>query len=67
MIESISISSIATYDENKAEKLENLKKINFIYGGNGSGKTTISLKIFTNHIMERLLPFILSNERPTKN
>lgn len=41
MIEQISIKNIATYDETGVS-FENMKLINFIYGGNGSGKTTIS-------------------------
>lgn len=41
MIEQINIKNIATYD-NKGVSFENMKLINFIYGGNGSGKTTIS-------------------------
>lgn len=41
MIESISLSNIATYSPEKAEVI-NLKPINFIYGANGAGKTTIS-------------------------
>ncbi|HIH5240450.1 TPA: AAA family ATPase [Raoultella ornithinolytica] len=41
MIESISLSNIATYRSDKSEVI-NLKKINFIYGANGAGKTTIS-------------------------
>lgn len=41
MLDSISIRNIATFDETGAI-LTNLKKINFIYGVNGSGKTTIS-------------------------
>lgn len=41
MIESISLSNIATYRPDKSEII-NLKKINFIYGANGAGKTTIS-------------------------
>ncbi|MDF2043726.1 MULTISPECIES: AAA family ATPase [unclassified Pantoea] len=41
MIESISLSNIATYRADKSEVI-NLKKINFIYGANGAGKTTIS-------------------------
>lgn len=42
MITSIYIKNIASYDQNNAEILNDLKKINFIYGSNGSGKTTIS-------------------------
>lgn len=41
MIESISLSNIATYRSDKSEVI-NLKRINFIYGANGAGKTTIS-------------------------
>ncbi len=41
MISKIKISKIASYDETGIE-IDNLKKINFIYGANGSGKTTIS-------------------------
>jgi wobble nucleotide-excising tRNase len=41
MIETISLSNIATYRADKSEVI-NLKKINFIYGANGAGKTTIS-------------------------
>ncbi|MEZ2894473.1 AAA family ATPase [Providencia rettgeri] len=41
MIESFSLKSVATYDENGVI-IKNLNKINFIYGGNGCGKTTIS-------------------------
>lgn len=41
MIESIVIKNVATYDANGIQ-IQNLKKINFLYGANGSGKTTIS-------------------------
>lgn len=41
MIREITINGIATYTENE-QKLENLGKINFVFGSNGSGKTTIS-------------------------
>ena len=41
LISKISVKDVATYDENGAT-LDNLKRINFIYGNNGSGKTTIS-------------------------
>ena len=39
MIEQIHIKNVATF---KDEYLSDLKKVNFIYGSNGSGKTTIS-------------------------
>lgn len=41
MIESLSIKNIASFDDNGIQFNE-LKKINFIYGANGTGKTTIS-------------------------
>jgi wobble nucleotide-excising tRNase len=41
VIESIHLKNIATYDS-EGVKFENLKKINFIYGTNGCGKTTLS-------------------------
>lgn len=41
MIESISIAGVATYDA-IGVKIEDLKKVGFIYGANGTGKTTIS-------------------------
>jgi len=39
MIEKIHIKNVATF---KDEFISDLKKVNFIYGSNGSGKTTIS-------------------------
>lgn len=41
MIKEIELKGIATYDKN-GTSLKNLQKINFIYGANGSGKTTVS-------------------------
>ncbi len=41
MLESIAIKKIATFNDVGIE-INNLKKVNFIYGANGSGKTTIS-------------------------
>lgn len=41
MLEKITIRNIATYDANGVE-IKDLKKINFIYGANGCGKTTIT-------------------------
>ncbi|HZF69390.1 AAA family ATPase [Sulfuricurvum sp.] len=41
MLEEIVLKNIATYDTTGTSLL-NLKKINFIYGSNGSGKTTVS-------------------------
>ena len=47
MIENISIKDIATYDNNGIQ-VSDLKKVNFIYGSNGCGKTTISNFLFNN-------------------
>lgn len=41
MIESLSLKLVASYDS-KGIQINDLKKINFIYGANGCGKTTIS-------------------------
>jgi wobble nucleotide-excising tRNase len=42
MIESIRITDIATYSKTSSEVLNNLSKINYLFGSNGSGKTTIT-------------------------
>lgn len=42
MIESITLSGVASYTGLAAESLSGLSQINFVYGSNGSGKTTIS-------------------------
>jgi wobble nucleotide-excising tRNase len=47
MIQSINIKNVATYD-NQGIQINDLKKINFIYGANGCGKTTISNFIYDN-------------------
>jgi len=41
MIESITIADVATYDATGIQ-ISDLKKTNFIYGANGTGKTTIT-------------------------
>lgn len=41
MLESIKVKNIATFD-NTGIQINELKKVNFIYGVNGSGKTTIT-------------------------
>lgn len=45
MIKSINIRQVASYNENGIQ-INDLKKINFIYGANGCGKTTISNFLF---------------------
>lgn len=47
MIKKIDIKNVATYD-NQGVQFDDLKKVNFIYGANGSGKTTISNFIYDN-------------------
>jgi wobble nucleotide-excising tRNase len=42
MIESITLSGVATYSPVTPETIQNLKAVNFFYGANGAGKTTIS-------------------------
>lgn len=42
MLTSVHLKDVASYDKNNEETLGDLKRINFIYGSNGSGKTTIS-------------------------
>lgn len=41
MIERISIGGVATYSSDEPVVLDNLKKINYIFGANGTGKTTL--------------------------
>lgn len=45
MIRTISLKNTATFDETGIE-ISEFKKVNFIYGANGSGKTTISNFIY---------------------
>ncbi|MFB7160383.1 AAA family ATPase, partial [Lysinibacillus sp. NPDC056232] len=75
MIKKISMQNIATYDEIGAT-LDNVKKINFIYGNNGSGKTTISEFIrkeekFPHCILEwqgkRLVPYVYNRNFVNEN
>lgn len=47
MIKSVEIKNVATYN-NQGVQLIDLKKINFVYGANGCGKTTISNFIYDN-------------------
>ena len=47
MLEKIHIKKVATYD-NQGVEFNDLKKINFIYGANGCGKTTISNFVYDN-------------------
>lgn len=41
MLETITIKKVATYND-EGIQISDLKKVNFIYGANGSGKTTIT-------------------------
>lgn len=47
MIKKIKLSNVATFT--KETEIKNIKKINFIYGTNGSGKTTITRVIANPH------------------
>ncbi len=47
MIEKIEIKKVASYNQTGIE-ITNLKKVNFIYGANGCGKTTISNYLHNN-------------------
>lgn len=42
MIESITLKNVASYDQTDGVQLDNLKKLNFFFGFNGSGKSTIA-------------------------
>lgn len=45
MIDYIHIKSVASYDDNGAE-IQNLKKMNFFFGANGTGKSTIARYLY---------------------
>lgn len=49
MIKRVVIKDIATFDSTGIE-LDNLQKVNFIYGGNACGKTTISRVLSSNDV-----------------
>ena len=42
MITSITLKNVATYESINGVQVDGLKKVNFIYGANGCGKTTLS-------------------------
>lgn len=42
MIKEIHLKNVATYPSDRVEEVKDLTKVNFFYGSNGSGKTTIS-------------------------
>ena len=42
MIESITLKNIATYDHIAGVEIKDLKKVNFFFGYNGAGKSTIA-------------------------
>lgn len=48
MIKKITIRDVASYDS-EGVVLDDLQKVNFIYGGNGTGKTTLSRCVNTYH------------------
>ena len=52
MIDSILLKNIASYDQNGVE-ISDLKRLNFFFGSNGSGKSTIA-KYLNNLCQENL-------------
>jgi wobble nucleotide-excising tRNase len=46
MIETLTIKNIATYDSVDGVKITDLKKVNFFFGYNGSGKSTIAKYLY---------------------
>nr|WP_321274459.1 AAA family ATPase [uncultured Vibrio sp.] len=64
MIRSLKLADVATYDTTGVH-LSNLKKINFIYGANGCGKTTASSYLsHPNDEKYQHCKLIWDNERP---
>ncbi|HAS6393104.1 TPA: AAA family ATPase [Vibrio vulnificus] len=64
MIRSLKLADVATYDTTGVH-LSNLKKINFIYGANGCGKTTASSYLsHPNDAKYQHCKLIWDNERP---
>ncbi len=59
-ISQISLKNAATFDENGAS-FENLNSINFIYGANGSGKTTTSS--FLKNLAENRIEYKFANSK----
>lgn len=47
MINSISLKNVATYDSTEGVQLNDLKKLNFFFGFNGSGKSTIAKYLYS--------------------
>ena len=52
MIKSITIRDVASYDH-KGVTFDDLAKVNIVYGGNGTGKTTLSR--YLRNIEERIV------------
>lgn len=67
MITSINIKNIATFDPVNGVQIDGLKKINFIYGANGCGKTTLS-NFLQNPVDEKFTHCTVNwkNEAPLK-
>ncbi|EGR4189604.1 hypothetical protein DLR60_05155 [Vibrio tarriae] len=67
MIRSLKLADVATYDTTGVH-LSNLKKINFIYGANGCGKTTAFVPInaemyIAHYLYTKIVEMILSPKR----
>lgn len=64
MIETIQLSGVATYAQ-EAQTLHDLKAVNYFYGANGSGKTTISRLIADpSHLDHSLCSLTWKDARP---
>ena len=55
MIKKIVIRDVASYDH-EGVTFDNLSKVNFIYGGNGTGKTTFSRVLEANESLKAKYP-----------
>ncbi|MCL1953328.1 MAG: AAA family ATPase, partial [Firmicutes bacterium] len=49
MIKQIKLKNVASYDD---ILVQDLKQVNFVFGGNGSGKTTISKLLYNKYVKE---------------
>jgi wobble nucleotide-excising tRNase len=63
MIESIQIRNVATFDDGPGESLNDLRKFNYIFGANGTGKTTIS-RVIADVAFNANCQCAWANERP---
>lgn len=62
MIDSIHIKSVASYNDNGVE-IQNLKKMNFFFGANGTGKSTIARYLYNLAMAEEEKDFHFSKSK----